>query len=380
MLNLSTLFYTTEGDKACLLDKLDLNEQHERYIAAAKTEVRACLKAGIPRVLKTRGYVGAVPEPRFFTQGSWAYKTINAPAQRPQQADIDDGAYLPMSFVAQTSRPSVASSIFFGAAEEALRPLVAERKWRLITDKSTCVRIEIANFAHIDVPLYAIPDNEFTTLTAKAMDHGFRALNEAMEARAEQDAWSALPRNSVLLAHREDDWMESDPRPVKEWFTKEVSARGEQLRRVVRYLKAFRDWQWPSGGPSSILLMAAATPHFEKRDRRDDLALLEVVAQLPSALRAGVCNPVDTKESLTDRLGREKVLDAAQKFEQLEKNLRGAVNAGNASQACIWLIDQFGTRFPNEPARVSVATAASAIAAAPAAAGPSEIVGRSQAG
>jgi len=35
----------------------------------------------------------AVTQPRFFTQGSWAYKTLNAPAQNPQQADLDDGAY-----------------------------------------------------------------------------------------------------------------------------------------------------------------------------------------------------------------------------------------------------------------------------------------------
>jgi hypothetical protein len=78
--------------------------------------------------------------------------------------------------------------------------------------------------------------------------------------------------DKVLLAHRECNWMPSDPRPVKEWFLGEVEAKGEQFRRVVRYLKAFRDWRWSSGGPASILLMAAAAPLFEKRDRRDDLA------------------------------------------------------------------------------------------------------------
>jgi hypothetical protein len=56
----------------------------------------------------------------------------------------------------------------------------------------------------------------------------------------------------------------------------------------VRYLKAYRDWTWPSGGPSSILLMAAAAPLFFKQDRRDDQALLEVVNGLPAVLRNGV--------------------------------------------------------------------------------------------
>ena len=61
--------------------------------------------------------------------------------------------------------------------------------------------------------------------------------------------------------------------------------------------------------------MAAAVPLFEKRDRRDDLALLDVVAALPAKLRDGVNNPVDDSESLTKRLGKERVEEAARQFE-----------------------------------------------------------------
>lgn len=209
--------------------------------------------------------------------------------------------------------------------------------------------------------------------------YGYDSLTEAVN-KAERDAWTALPADKVLLAHRECNWMASDPRPVKEWFLGEVDAKGEQFRRVVRYLKAFRDWRWSSGGPSSILLMAAAAPLFEKRDRRDDLALLDVVAALPAKLRAGVNNPVDESESLTVRLGKEGVEDAAKAFEALEKVLRGATDAGSPSQACIWMQGEFGPRFPNAPDRVKVVSIAATIAAAPATAGPSELVGRTKAG
>jgi hypothetical protein len=174
--------------------------------------------------------------------------------------------------------------------------------------------------------------------------------------------------------------MESDPRQVKEWFLAEVEARGEQLRRVVRYLKAFRDWQWTSGGPSSILLMAAAAPLFEKRERRDDVALLDVVTALPAKLRAGVDNPIDDRESLTKRLGKELVEEAAKKFEALEKVLRGSLNATNEAQACSWMINEFGPRFPDRPDRVKVVSVAATIVSAPAIAGPSELVGRTKAG
>jgi hypothetical protein len=286
MLNLSPLFFTTVDDESCMHDRLDLTPEQRAWIASARTDVRDCLRTGLPGVLRASGYTENVPQPRFFTQGSWAYKTLNSPAQHPQQADVDDGCYLPLSFVSQTKRPSIAATVFFTAAEEALKPLAEEKRWKLITDKPTCIRIVIATDAHIDIPLYAIPNEEFVTLAKASMErYGYDSLMEAVN-MAEQDAWTALPADKVLLAHRECNWMSSDPRPVKEWFLGEVEAKGEQLRRVIRYLKAFRDWKWSSGGPASILLMAAAAPLFEKRDRRDDLALLDVVAALPARLRA----------------------------------------------------------------------------------------------
>ena len=175
---------------------------------------------------------------------------------------------------------------------------------------------------------------------------------------------------------------------MKEWFIDQVETKGEQLRRVVRYIKAYRDWTWKSGGPSSILLMAAAAaPLFVKQDRRDDQALFDVVKQLPVALREGVSNPINPKESLTDRLRASKaevdmLEQAALRFEDLGRRLQAALDAGNAEQACVWLRGLFGPRFPDRPDRVKVGAAASAVAAAiassPAIAGPSELVGRTR--
>lgn len=98
MLNLSPLFFTTLDDESCMHDELDLTPEQRAWIASARTDVRDCLRTGIPRVLRASGYTEDVPQPRFFTQGSWAYKTLNSPAQRPQQADVDDGCY-PLWFI-----------------------------------------------------------------------------------------------------------------------------------------------------------------------------------------------------------------------------------------------------------------------------------------
>lgn len=390
MLNLSALFYTEVELEPCLFGNLNLRDDDRKDIAEAKNEVRMALRDGIPRVYVAEGHPGKVPQPRFFTQGSWAYKTLNAPAQRPQQADVDDGCYLPLGFLTQTDSPSVAADVFFGVAEEALADLVKENGWKL-SGKPTCIRVEISDLAHIDIPLYAIPDMEFETLVKaenvrRAALDGIRHFSEATI-----QSWEDLPSTKVLLAHREEGWMHSDPRPVKEWFVDQVETRGEQLRRVVRYIKAYRDWTWKSGGPSSILLMAAASPLFVKQDRRDDQALVDVVKQLPAALRKGVGNPVNPNESLTDRLRAssedvDMVEQAALQFEDLGRRLQAALDAGNAEQACTWLRGLFGSRFPDRPDRVKVGAAAAAsavataIASSPAIAGPSELVGRTRAG
>lgn len=382
MLNLSPLFNTSE-DESCLLQALELTASQRLQITSAKNEVRQCLRHGIPKVLVEQGYKGDIPQPRFFTQGSWAYKTLNSPAHLPpQQSDVDDGAYLPISFLKGSKRPSAASAIFFAAAEEALSRLVESKqseKWKLVTDKPTCIRIEISTTAHIDIPLYSIPDDEYVTLEKAANSYGFESLMDAVNVRR-ADSWTTLPIGEVLLAHREEDWINSDPRPVKDWFVDEVESKGEQLRRVVRYLKAFRDWQWEKGGPSSILLMAAAVPLFTKMDRRDDLALLEVLKGLPAALRNGVVNPVSAEESLSDRLPSDELEQAAKKFEMFENYLNGAVNASDETTACNWMISMFGPRFPNRPNRIKQVTVAATIAAFPAQAAASELVGRTKAG
>lgn len=382
MLDLSKLFYTETTD-VCLLDALELTDVERDYIASAKEDVRNCLRVGIPLFLKSKGYEGEVPIPRFFTQGSWAYKTLNASAHiPPQQSDCDDGVYLPISFLKETKRPSVASAIFFQAAETALEELVKDKQslgWRLLTDKDTCIRIEISKTAHIDIPLYSIPDEEFVTLAKAANRHGYMSLDEAFHARR-AESWTDLPTDQVMLAHRKNNWVSSDPRPVKKWFVDQVQDKGEQLRRVVRYLKAYRDWQWRSGGPSSILLMAAAAPLFTKIRGRDDLALLEVLKELPDALRKGVNNPVNDSESLTARLSEDELEEAAKKFEDLESNLNGAVNASDAASACAWLRKMFGPRLPLRTDLVKAVTVASTIAAIPAQPAASEFVGKSKAG
>jgi hypothetical protein len=378
MLDLSQLFYTTK-QQPCFLNELDLTSGEKGTISQAKNDVREALRTGIPRAMRENGYEGKVVVPRFYIQGSWAYKTLNRPCHTPpQQSDVDDGVYLPMSIVKEEERPSIASSFFFDAAEAALKDLVKSNGWALVTDKATCIRIEISELAHIDIPLYAIPDQEFLLITEAFEARRYVGNASAMD--SVNDRWESLPSDKVLLAHREKNWMKSDPRAMKDWFMGEVLKKGEQLRRIVRYLKAFRDSQWASGGPSSILLMAAAAPLFDANPRRDDLALLQVLKKMPDALRSGVVNPTDTESFLTDALTPDAREEAAQSFEKFSAYLDAAIHSKCAVQACSWLSEMLGDRFPSRPDLVNVVSIAAAVALVPAEAGPSEPVKRTKAG
>jgi hypothetical protein len=356
MLNLSPLFHTTT-DENCLIFELDIPDDMRQQMAKIKGDLRQHLKNQLVSALKMVGVEEPI-EPRFFTQGSWAYKTINHPCiMPPQQADLDDGCYLPMTFVKDTSnRPKTASKLFFSAIEMAMQSFANKHGYKLDKEKPTCVRLIVDQRCHIDIPLYAIPDEEYPKLEKAALSHGFESLSEAMILDSARE-WETLPEDEVLLAHREHDWIISDPRPMFLWFNREVAIHGEQLRRVVRYLKAWRDYQWKHGGPSSILLMATASLVFEKHERRDDLALLHVAKHMPDRLREGVNNPANSAEILTDRLGKDGVEEAASKLADLARYIEGAVLATDASLACRWMIEQFGDRFPQEPHRIKQSNA-----------------------
>lgn len=159
--NVSKLLYTTT-DPESFLENLNAEDGD---LKAAKAKIRGHLREAFSKT--SRDLFGQEVCPRFFTQGSSSYKTLNDPAWPPsQQKDLDDGCYLPLSFV-KGEQPSKAAEQFFKFVDAVLGELAKAEGWTLIK-KPTCVRLEIALDAHIDIPLYAIPDREFALLEARA--------------------------------------------------------------------------------------------------------------------------------------------------------------------------------------------------------------------
>lgn len=379
MPNFSSLLFTTVEEN-CFLNNLNIDSDDLSRIDDARKDIRKVLKENLPNKLRDKGLEGEICEPRFYIQGSRSYKTLNSPCTTPpQQSDIDDGVYLPLSVMREEKSPRLAIELFFDSVMEVLNPLCGEKGWALEA-KDTCVRVIISAYAHIDLPLYVIPDDLFQQLKVAMESYGYMTLDEAMS--SQRDSWTMLPSDRIMFADRKQGWRNSDPMKMKAWFKDEVQERGEQLIRIVRYLKAFRDKQWKDKGPSSILLMAVACPLFEKDDRRDDRALLNVVKGIPSALKAGVLSPIDSEASLTDHMSKEAIDEAAAKFETFAQHLEGAIHATDSSIACSWMREMLGDRFPDEPQRMksSQEDMPPAMAAIAPLAGPAEAVKRTRAG
>jgi hypothetical protein len=299
-------------------------------------------------------------QPKFRMQGSFAYRTLNEPAQKPQEIDLDDGMFLPVSYLAgqQGSHPGLVHTGYFTVVERALAPLCADNDWKLETDLPSCVRIRLDDGAHMDVALYAIPDHEFDVLIEKA---AFNAQDQiaVMESVDFGDVlYRQLDANQIMLAHRDEGWKPSDPRKLDDWVQEGVKTHGAQFRRVCRYLKGWRDYQWASCRLASIALMSCVREAFDKgpaiADNRDDLRIKDVAQRLPDLLRKQIDNPVVDGQRLDEKWSSEQRADYVAKAEVLAARVEQALLGTDVKQTALnELIASFGTRIPNDVALIS---------------------------
>ena len=387
MANVEKLLRSAPGG-VDLLSQLELLPVEAQKLKSAKTKIRNHLKAVIGTETKKR--LGVSILPRFFTQGSDAYKLLNRRARMPpQQIDLDDGVYLPMAFV-KGIKPSQAAAIFFAIVDEALKKLVARENWKTFEAKDTCARVVIDEYLHVDVPLYAIPDDQFQRLTKAAMDRAIADSADSIDfmnsRKMKIDSWEMLDSDKVLLAHRKDDWKPSDPRKIHDWFLEAVKFYGERLRRECRYLKAWRDHN-QLDHVSSIILMACAFNAFEEIGHlrlplRDDLALLDISARLADMFAGEITNPAEPDEVLGATWTYEQRRAAVQAANKMHEELDSAINHCYLPDVAVKRMKAvFGERIPTRPELVGThSAAAAAIAATPAIIVPAPAVGRSTSG
>lgn len=356
MLKLNRLLFATAEE--VFIDRIEPTMAQRQVLFAAKNDIRDHLRPRIREAtIKVLGMDKAVT-PRFRTQGSWSYKTCVQPAWNPpQEMDWDFGVYLPVSVWEDGGPPHVMAKLYFKLVEGLLQDLCDDKGWKLYTGKDTCIRVQINAWAHIDIPLYAAPEAQFAQIVEKVALEAARSmdLREALVANfAEEDftlqQWEDMV--DIMMATRAGEWKQSDPEEVSRWFIDRIEEHTEQLRRVCRYLKAWRDLHWKAGdGPTSVCIMIAVAQTFEAQRGRDDLALEKSARALAIALKGNVHEPAiaEGKEDFNKRLDADGRHEASARAATLASQLQAArLKASHlAGDAIDILRGQLGGRVPD---------------------------------
>lgn len=221
----------------------------------------------------------------------------------------------------------------------------------------------------MDIPLYAVPNDMFDSLAERndlqlsldSADPIQESLNYSEWAFEDLNIKSFLEESlldkniqMIHMARRDGTWQKSDCELIRKWFADKLNAlpnKGQQLRAICRYLKAWRDWQFESKSfqPSSILLMIIACKHYQYHQYRDDLALLSVLEKLPDALNGNVYENIEEHESEDfNRMKPHERPIAKQYADILYQEFLASLNHLDKSKVLNYITNEWGNRIPQD--------------------------------
>jgi len=349
---------------------INLSDEDKKNLLSARKEIRATIRKAfnenqteyfsqdtIQLLSEFTTNIDKKIKPLFMSQGSFVYKTINLPLNPPtQQMDLDDGVYLPLSYIENESDGNfqAAANIVREVIQKCVQDLCNKKGWKL-NKAPKCLRITISNEAHIDLPIYSIPDKEAHTIK-ESYALSFSASSQFNDSASRFLSYDKA--TNILLA-TDDGWLKSDPREIQEWVKEMKSEHGTKFIFYSRYIKAWRDHQYPQDNSkfSSIMIMAAIAQALSEKiytkNENVSLDLSAVVNSIEIYLsQDGVKHPCeDTKldEYLPGRTNLTKFLTS------LSISLSEAVKTNNETL----LVTSFGNRFPEGTGIESNITAAS---------------------
>lgn len=349
---------TNGNENLAFLNKLNINDTEDELLVNCRKDVRKYLRAGFHQVraspaIKFQEFEDAIKnlKPKFWTQGSYAYKTMNNPANNPpQQIDLDDGVYFPMALL--DGKPHAVKNKLLKLVKLILTELAESKGWGIV-EKPTCLRLEVNNRVHIDIPVYAIPEQKYVMIKEAIQNRNIFA-----DSSNDMEVITLEPDQVHLARWDNDDWIKSDPMDLHQWFISKTKIHGRQfLRRTCRYVKAWRDNTWDKGGPSSITLMVAVAKVFDdnlmtnKREFSTDCeAMLAVTKELPLIFNSDIKNPIADDEIMFPRgMNHLEIEDIRQKVQDLSNSVSSALCHSQTEQQVVdEFIALFGNRMPNK--------------------------------
>lgn len=250
-----------------------------------------------------------VKAPLFYGQGSYMMNTTINPLEDGEY-DIDDGIYLEhmkQLDEEEWKTPATVHNWIVAAVNKhtSASPI----------NKGTCVRVVYAKNYHVDLPIYVKKDGE-----------------------------------PPKLAHLYKGWIESDPKAFTKWFNEQVKEKGDQLKRIVRYLKAWKDYkQGAIKLPSGMVFTVLAANYFvADYPERDDAALVATAKGIYDALSEefSVKRPISPFEELLEDWSDTKEQNLLTKLNSLVNTGQRALDVASQSNAINEWEKVFGDNFP----------------------------------
>ncbi len=244
--------------------------------------------------------------PDFKMQGSFAMKTTTNPLSG--EFDVDDGVYLRNLPDSKDDWP--ASSTVHSWIYRSVDGHTKEKP----TDKRTCVRVTYAGHYHVDLPIYG-----------------------------------QLGSETYLSEKGDEGWHPSDPIKFKDWFIGKVKNTDEQLRRIVRYIKAWADYESGKIGMPSNMILTVLTANAFVRYERDDSSFSNVLNSINDQIANSfvVANPVDLSEDLASELTQSQRNRFRERVSVFAQDSVEALQEESKEAACKRWASHFGDRFPS---------------------------------
>jgi len=308
----SGLFFSTNGEVDTLHSHIVPSDEQTTYLQAKWNGLAAHL---IDDLAERSGY-----RMRSWLQGSYKIATVIRPVSLFDEFDVDLGIYYCWDSDEQATPAAAQLKTWAHESLVAFAETADDVKEVEQPSRERCERIRFEKQFHIDIPAYH--------------------LNEEVDRRR--------------LATSTKGWEPSDPKAFYVWFKDQAgNPERTQLRRVVRYLKAWAAMRFTSGQagrPTSIQLTVLATEAFlevgdEVKDDED--VFCAVVANIRDRLQQSskVPNPVDTTENLS-RQGDEELAIFLTAVDTLADTCARAKDCDDVGAAALIWDEVFGHLFP----------------------------------
>lgn len=267
----------------------------------------------------------------FQTQGSFIMDTIIKPII--EDFDLDDGIYF-SGGLSENERPK--PQVFH---DWVICAVGKDNEYEEVKDKAACVRVQYKMGFHIDIPIYYADsyDSPYLAETKKGW-----ILSNPVEFIAwfEEKTKSGFKKAFIYesLTYAE---------PYQKWLT-DIRKVDCQLRRLVRYMKAWADFikkEMPCG-----IIMTILTAKNFAVDERDDIAFRDTLISIRSYLnRNGFQCPRPTSPVGEDLFAETSQADKdffMNALNALIVSANKAIDTDNEKNACKEWEKHFGSRFP----------------------------------